>query len=348
MGSVQILANEIRRGMEGMMPWLRKTVLKKLPLAVAAMIEARTPNTALLAAKLPLEGERDDMRQQWLRRLLSTGQLRSDRELGPFARDALRMAGSGGQTVVLAMDQTDLSDRFAILMVSVRWGERALPLAWCVEEGAANLGFESQRELLDKIREWLPPGARPLLLADRFYGTVELLRYVRSVGWAYRIRLKSNFSVDTGQGELTTPGELAQGRRECYLPQVTLFAEGLPTAIGILHEPGHPEPWIIAMDCPPTRARVLDYGLRWGIEPLFSDLKSRGFELAESHLQQAQRLDKMLLIMALALHWCVRIGWQDQRECPTPLEKKHESKPLMIIGVSGKCFAAVSPGSLGV
>ncbi|MCM8579331.1 hypothetical protein [Accumulibacter sp.] len=125
-----------------MMPGLRKTVLKKLPLAVAAMIEARTPNTAILATKLPLEVEREDMRQQWLRRLLSTGQLRSDRELEPFARDALRMASSGGQTVVIAMDQTALSDRLAILMVSVRRGERVLPLAWWVEEGAANLGLE--------------------------------------------------------------------------------------------------------------------------------------------------------------------------------------------------------------
>ncbi|MER2543778.1 MAG: hypothetical protein ABTS16_10080, partial [Candidatus Accumulibacter phosphatis] len=139
-------------------------------------------------------------------------------------------------------------------------------------------------------------------------------------------RLKSNFSVDTGQGELTTTGELAARCRERYLPQVTLFAEGVPTAIGILQEPGHPEPWIIAMDCPPTRARVLDYGLRWGIEPMFSDLKSRGFELAESHLEQAKRLDKMLLIMALALHWCVRVGWKDQLERPTPLEKKAQEQ----------------------
>ncbi|WP_273703017.1 hypothetical protein, partial [Candidatus Accumulibacter vicinus] len=30
----------------------------------------------------------------------------------------------------------------------------------------------------------------------------------------------------------------------------------------------------------------------------------------------------MLLIMALALHWCVRVDWKDQLERPTPLEKK--------------------------
>ena len=80
-------------------------------------------------------------------------------------------------------------------MVSVRIGERALPLAWWVEEGAANLGFEPQRELLDKIREWLPTGAAVLLSADRFYGTVELLRYVQRMGWQYRIRLIRNTNV---------------------------------------------------------------------------------------------------------------------------------------------------------
>ncbi len=326
MGSVRVLAEEIRKGIEVAMPWLRKTVLTKLPLVVAAMIEARTPNTSVLAAKLPLDLERDDMRQQWLRRLLSTDELRSDRELEPFAREALQMASSGGQTVVLAMDQTDVSDRFAILMVSVRVGERALPLAWWVEEGAANLGFDAQREVLDRIRARLPAGASVLLSADRFYGTVDLLRYVQAVGWQYRIRLKGNFSVDTGAGDLTTTGELAAGVRERYLPEVTLFAQAVPTAIGILHERGHPEPWIIAMDCSPNRARVLDYGLRWCPEPMFSDFKSRGFSLADTHLEHPDRLDRMLLIMSLALHWCVGIGRQDELECPTALEKKAQAQ----------------------
>lgn len=110
MGLVRALADEIRNGMEEVMPWLRKTVLKKLPLVIAALIEARTPNTAVLAAKLPLDLARDDMRQQWLRRLLSTGEMRSDHELDPFARESLEMASCGGQTVRLSRDQTDLAD----------------------------------------------------------------------------------------------------------------------------------------------------------------------------------------------------------------------------------------------
>jgi hypothetical protein len=56
---------------------------------------------------------------------------------------------------------------------------------------------------------------------------------------------------------------------------------------GIVHEPGYADPWMIAMDCPLARAAALDYSVRWRIEPMFSDFKSRGFELENSQLRQA-------------------------------------------------------------
>lgn len=101
-----------------------------------------------------------------------------------------------------------------------------------------------------------------------------------------------------------------------------LFASEVPTNLGILQEAGHDAPWIIAMDCSLTRAAVRDYGSRWGIEPLFSDFKSRGFQLEETQLQAPDRWDRLLVIMALALYWCVRTGQEDSVHHPTPLEKK--------------------------
>jgi hypothetical protein len=53
-----------------------------------------------------------------------------------------------------------------------------------------------------------------------------------------------------------TTGERARGVKERYLPRVQLFAQGVLTNLGILQETGHDEPWIIAMDCLPTRAAV--------------------------------------------------------------------------------------------
>jgi hypothetical protein len=43
--------------------------------------------------------------------------------------------------ILLSMDQTDLGDRFAVMIISVRSGDRSLPLVWRIEEGEANIGF---------------------------------------------------------------------------------------------------------------------------------------------------------------------------------------------------------------
>ncbi|MBI3211513.1 MAG: hypothetical protein HYZ47_02370 [Simkania negevensis] len=48
------------------------------------------------------------------------------------------------------------------------------------------------------------------------------------------------------------------------------------TNIRLLHEKGHEEPWIVAMDGKPTIGRVLDYGilLEVGNRSFFSDSKT--------------------------------------------------------------------------
>ena len=68
--------------------------------------------------------------------------------------------------------------------------ECALPLAWHVEAGAANIGFAEQQVLLERVLAWLPPAASCSQRIDSIPGAL--------IGWlpaalAYRIRLKSNF-----------------------------------------------------------------------------------------------------------------------------------------------------------
>ena len=348
MSTVKKLAEEVQRGLAGAPPQLRKTVLKKLALAVGAMIEGQTPNTVELANLLPLETDRQDMREQWLRRLLKNPLLLATAVMEPFAREELARAARNGQTVLLSMDQTDLGDRMAVLMVGLRVGDRALPLAWLAEEGPANIGFEGQKQLLEQVLAWLPDGAGVLLSADRFYPSADLFVWLHAHGWGYRLRLKGNLLADPGYGDEMTTGELAQGVTERYLPGVRLFEQGVMTNLGILHEAGHPEPWIIAMDCAPTRAAVLDYSARWAIEPMFSDFKGRGFELGDSQLEHADRLGRLILIMSLAMYWCVRVGRDDALNSPTPLEKKRKSKAIRTIGASENSTAAWFHGSHGV
>jgi hypothetical protein len=321
MGSIRKLARKVEEGLTQALPKLRKTISRKLSLAVAAMIEARTANTAMIANTLPLETEQPDNRQQWMRRLLMNTLLDCATIMEPFARALLREAADQGRTVLLSMDQTEIGARFAVLVVSVRVGDRSLPLAWYAEAGEANIGFAGQQMLLERVLGWLPANTPVLLSADRFYPSARLILWLQAHRWQYRLRLKGNLSLDVGQPGISTTGELAAGNRERYAPKARLFESGIETHIGVLHEPDHPEPWIIAMDCKPTRAAVLDYGARWCIEPMFSDFKTRGFGLSDTQLTDPERLERLMLIMALAMYWCVRTGRDDATYHPTTAEK---------------------------
>ena len=92
--------------------------------------------------------------------------------------------------------------------------------------------------------------------------------------------------------------------------------------LGIVHEKDHPEPWIIAMKSAPNYYKTMDYGLRWGIEPMFSDFKTRGFGLEDTHLEREERVSRLILILSLALHWAVLTGMVDASQNPLPYEKK--------------------------
>jgi hypothetical protein len=134
------------------------------------------------------------------------------------------------------------------------------------------------------------------------------------------LRLKADLLVFEDGGESTVAACFARGER--MLAGIELTGKRVKTNIGMVHEDGHPEPWFIAMSQAPTTARTFDYGLRWGIEAMFSDFKSRGFGLEDSQLQRTDRMDRLILVMTLALYWAVSTGMWAAEHAALPVEKK--------------------------
>ena len=60
-----------------------------------------------------------------------------------------------------------------------------LPVAWRVEETEGAIGFATQKTLLDAAAPRLPPDAKVILMADRFYGTPDLIGWCKNQGWDY-------------------------------------------------------------------------------------------------------------------------------------------------------------------
>ena len=242
-----------------------------------------------LAASLPRKIGSKDHRYQYISRLLGNAKINCDEVMAVYAGEIFARLAAQGQTIVVMLDQSKVNDFNEVLMVSVRIAKRALPVAWRVRRTRGNIGFVTQEELLNEVRGWLPADVGVMLAADRFYGTAKLIGWCQDAGWGYRIRLKGNLSLGHEGGEMTT-GE-ALSLMPGGLEGAELYGSGVVTNIGLLHEKGHPEPWIIAMDARPGKYTTLDYGLRWGIEPMFSDFKSRGFGLTQSHIEKPERVE---------------------------------------------------------
>lgn len=319
-GGIEAIAASISADLVRRLPRQNKKQRQGLALLTATMLDVRSANLMDLAASLPRDAERIDMRYQYIARLLGNEHVDVDWVMDPFAREVLERASTGGRQLVLIIDQTQANDTQQAVVVAVRVGGRSLPIAWRVKETEGAIGFSEHRHALEVARKLMPAGAKVVLMGDRFYGGPELIAWCREAGWDWRLRLKADLLVFEDGGESTVAQCFLRGER--MLRNVELTAKRVRTNIGMVHEDGHPEPWFIAMSDAPTKAKTFDYGLRWGIEAMFSDFKSRGFGIESSRLQRTDRMDRLILVMTLALYWAVSTGMWAAENAALPAEKK--------------------------
>lgn len=307
------------------LPGFHKSRREGLSLIASVILNTRSVNLMENAAALPREIGSVDHRYQYISRQLGNGHIDSDEVMQAYAGEIFRRQCEAGETVVLALDQSKVNDGHEVLMLSVRMRDRAVPVAWRVRQTKGPIGWRIQRDLLETVRPWLPEGARVLLAGDRFYGTARLIEWCQEADWGYRLRLKGNLTLQHQGGEMVTR-EIAELLPEGIV-NAELYGTGVVTNIGVLFEDGHKEPWIIAMNVAPSEYRILDYGMRWGIEAMFSDFKTRGFGITESQIKRSDRLGRLILVLAIAMYWAVSTGATEEQHVAQRGEKRGSTKP---------------------
>jgi hypothetical protein len=319
-GGIETIAVTIGEDLRQRLPGQNKKQREGLALLVATMLDVRSANLMDLAASLPRAAERLDMRYQWISRLLGNDLIDVGAVMKPFASELLHRLCADRQTLVLIIDQTQANETSQAIVVAARVGGRSLPIAWRVKATRGAIGFPEQKAALEAALALLPDGAKVVLMGDRFYGGPDLIAWCRKHHFDWRLRLKTDLLVFEDGGESTLAECFARGAR--MLTGIELTAKRVSTNVGMVHEDGHPEPWFIAMSDAPSIHKTFDYGLRWGIEAMFSDFKTRGFGLEDSQLQRTDRMDRLILVMTLALYWAVSTGMWAVEHAATPAEKK--------------------------
>ena len=272
------------------LPGCHKSRGEGLSLIASVVLNTRSVDSMENAAALPRDIGSVDHRYQYISRVSSNSRIDADEVMCACAGELFRRLHDAGETIVPALDQSRVNRGHEALMVSVRMRDRALPVARRVRRTKGAIGWRVQNGLLESIRPRLPEGPCVLLTGDRFCGTARLIGWCREAGRDCRLRMKGNITLQHRGGEPLTreiAGLIPEG-----IVNAELYGTGVFSAIGVLHEEGHREPWIIAMNAAPSEYRVPDYGMRRSIEAMFSDFKTRGFGITRSRIKKPDRLER--------------------------------------------------------
>ena len=120
--------------------------LQTLAGLISGIVGSRQVNLPAVAGKVP-DGTKRDSRVKRFARWLRNDRIDQQVYFLPFAQALL--AGLADQTLLLAMDGSEVGRGCLALMISVVYRKRALPLAWLVVKGTkGHFPEETHKQLL--------------------------------------------------------------------------------------------------------------------------------------------------------------------------------------------------------
>jgi Transposase DDE domain len=246
-----------------------------------------------------------------LTRFLGNNRVGVEAVYAPIARELLRRAAAAGR-VVLLIDSTKVGFRAQLMMVSVAYQGRALPLAWTwVGYAKGHSLTATQVGLLARVQEWVPEGASVAVVGDSEFGRGWLLEELKYWGWQYALRQSPHNQVWRRQdsGFLRLDQIQLRGCGVQWFPH-TLLTEvnALPIHLLGYWQEGQPTPWWLATNLTDPDEVLALYRLRMWTEEMFGDLKGNGFDLEATHLRDLDKLNRLTLAVCLLYVRLVSLG----------------------------------------
>lgn len=280
---------------------------------VIGVINARSIALSEIANSVPGHAEAES-RVTRIRRWLSNGHV----DVWALYRPVLEQVLQGWYRtkITVVIDGTLVfGDRLQIYRLSLLHGCRAVPLGWIVTRGTGLIESKRMEALFKRVAIFLVPYAKHVtLLADRGFRDHDWAELCASVGWRYRIRVPKNTRVTFANGRACRIDQLgvkpgtARYFQAVRLTRTDPFLTNLAVTWSV-GDAKHPPELVAVMTAQRASSKTLrQYARRMGIEQSFRDDKSGGFDLAHTRLHHTERLERLLLAVAIATLWCHELG----------------------------------------
>lgn len=218
------------------------------------------------------------------------------------------------QRPILLVDETKLGDRIGVMMISLAFEQRAIPLAWRCYRANSAADYPQQGQvllvwqLIARVLAGIPSACRPVVQMDRGMAQSEaMLRALQNLQVTYLVRLKGYTRFTSRRGhtqllrDMVKPGEYVVCRGKVFKQE-----KQVATRVFLVWERGQSEPWCLATNDPTLPSGL--YARRMWQEESFRDLKSGGWQWQVSHIRCPLRMERYLLALTLAYAWMLTLG----------------------------------------
>jgi len=300
---------------------------------VVGLIQSQSVHLSQIALHIPSEAKAAGRIAQ-VRRWLANKFINVTEFYAPLITEVLKHWA--GKPVFVILDGCSVNhEALQFFRLSLSHCFRALPLAWLVVQGPGLIQMEVCAALLEQAARLLALTAAVTFLADRGFRDTDWAEKCLHLGWHYLIRVANNTYVTLPDGRQLSieqlgvrPGE----RRYFHNVRLTKEKEFVCNLMVTWTKATPKQPaelCAVITDLRPCYRNLQDYLIRMHIEESFRDDKSGGFDLEATKLTDAERLNHLLLAVAVAVLLIYEIGEQvlraDERAEIDPAYKRQLS-----------------------
>lgn len=317
----------------------RITRIRTMAWLQSGILHSRTVHLTRIANKIPGPAKKLSVADRF-RSFLNNPQVRVRAWYRPLAEALLKEAARTSGQIRLFVDGTKIGNGHQLLMVSLGYRRRALPIAWTwVRCKRGHSSGQKQCALLAYVRELIPPDAQVIVNGDSEFTPLQAL--LESWHWFYVLRQKGSHLWRQAATEdwqrcdalVTAPGQ------RCWLTEIQLTQEHQQVCNFLaLWQPGEKLPWLLATNLPTARETRLHYSRRMWTEEMFADFKRHGFDLEASRLQHFLRLSRLTLAVAMLYVMLLAFGSQTIKNGQRSLVDRPDRRDLSVFRIGFDMF----------
>lgn len=259
-----------------------------------------------------------ESRRKSVQRFLKLSTLQIETLWFPLVQEILKAKFKKAQSLKLTIDRTQWRDK-NIFVISLIWDKRAIPLYWQLLDKRGSSNIAEQQSLITPILTLLKD-YRIIILGDREFGSVKLGSWLCELDVKFVLRVKQERYIQQEFAEYTHLSELG------LLPGTSFFLRGVKVTkqkgFGLFNVAGYwrrkskgkveDEGWYLLTNLETHQAAISAFKSRMGIEAMFKDCKTGGYNLEKSHANN-ERLEKLILLIALAYSSAILQGQKIKR-----------------------------------